>query len=78
MYKDVSSRHEVLKFGLLKDMVRDLCEGVTFEELYTAISEDGKSGIFCRTSMGGKKFWDEEELTKLFVRKNREKKRFRF
>lgn len=76
LYKDVRGRHETLKFGILKDMVRDICEGVEFEELYTAIS-NGKEGIYCRTVMGGKKFWDAEELTKLFVRKNQEKKRFR-
>ena len=55
----------------------DICDGVEFEELYTAIA-NGETGIYCRTKMGGKKFWDEKELTKLFARKNKESKRFRF
>jgi len=78
MYRDVSTPYDIQRFNLLKGMVKNLCEGVEFEELYSAISESGKEGIFCSTKMGGKKFWDTEELTKLFARKNKEKKRFRF
>jgi hypothetical protein len=77
MYKDVVRPYDVLRFSLLKDMAQNLCEGVEFEELYSAVQESGEEGIFCRTKMGGKKFWSTDELTKLFVRKNRESKRFR-
>jgi len=76
MYKDLTTPHDILRFNLLKEMVMNLCEGVEFEELYTAIS-NGESGIYCETKMGGKKFWNEEELTRLFARKNNERKRFR-
>lgn len=78
MYKDLVTPYDVLRFSLLKEMVMDLCDGMEFEELYTARTETGIDGIFCRTKMGGKKFWDEKELTELFARKNNEKKRFRF
>ena len=77
MYKDVRTPIGAIKSNLLKTMVLDLCEGVEMEELYTAISKYGKDGIFCSTRMGGKKFWEVDELTELFVRKNKEKKRFR-
>jgi len=77
MYKDLITPHDFLRFDILKDMVMNLCEGVEFEELYTA-TEDGKDGIYCETEMGGKKFWCHEELIKLFARKNGEGKRFRY
>lgn len=77
MYKDLVTPHDFLRFSILKDMVLDLCDGVEFEELYTARTETGIDGIYCETKMGGKKFWSEEELVRLFARKNKEKKRFR-
>ena len=42
MYKDVRTPIGAIKSNLLKTMVLDLCEGVEMEELYTAISKDGK------------------------------------
>jgi len=76
-YKDMRTSYDLMKSNLLKTMVKDLCNGVSFEELYTATNENGESGIFCHTVMGGKKFWNEEELVGLYARKNREKKRIR-
>ena len=72
------NQHEELQIFLMKLMVLDLTYGVKIDDLWAAKNDEGTDGVVCFTEKGGKKFWTFDELGRLFARKNKETKRFRF
>lgn len=76
MYK-MLEKYNKIRFEIFKIMAQDICKGVKFIELYPAVAPNGVRGIYCETLMGGKKFWTDEELSRLFIKNNKEWKRFR-
>lgn len=77
IYNPLQTEAEKVRFDIAKVMVEDITKNTKLVEIFPAKNEQGKEGIYCETSVGGKKFWTYKELEFYFYRKNNDKERYR-